>query len=297
MKAGAARGARGTRAARHAARAKGKRRFAEGMDRQETAGNDLRELTAAAGSYLRESRSFAFSIVSMLPLIVLYHCGIVQSGYGQRNLAEVWLTGPLSVIGVEAAQVLNVALIAAVVAVLWRSPRSEWLHWRTAAIMVAEACLYAAALYKGVPALAGIVDQRASRLIFAIGLGRVAPGIGPACLAAIGRVAPVLLALGAGVYEELLFRLLMVGGGAWALTRALGWTAFRSTLVMLIVSSVCFAAIHHIGPLGEPFGSYNFIFRTLCGLVLGIVFLGRGLGVAVWTHAIFNSLVLLQGAG
>jgi hypothetical protein len=282
------------------------------MDRQETAGNDLRELTAAAGGYLRESRSFAFSIVSMLPLIVLYHCGIVQSGYGQRNLAEVWLTGPLSVIGVEAAQVLNIALIAAVVAVLWRSPRSEWLHWRTAAIMVAEACLYAAALYKGVPALAGIVDQRASRVIFAIGLGRVAPGVGPACLLAIGRVAPgtgpacplaigrvapVLLALGAGVYEELLFRLLMVGGGAWALTRALGWTAFRSTLVMLVVSSVCFAAVHHIGPLGEPFGSYNFIFRTLCGLLLGIVFLGRGLGVAVWTHAIFNGLVLLQGAG
>jgi membrane protease YdiL (CAAX protease family) len=63
---------------------------------------------------------------------------------------------------------------------------------------------------------------------------------------------------------------------------------------MLVVSSVLFALVHHIGPLGEPLESYSFVYRALCGMLLGTLFLVRGFGVAVWTHAIYNALALLQ---
>jgi hypothetical protein len=54
-----------------------------------------KELREEGIGYYQESRSFTFSIVSILPLVVAYHLGIVQSGHTERNMAETWLTGPL----------------------------------------------------------------------------------------------------------------------------------------------------------------------------------------------------------
>lgn len=233
-------------------------------------------------SYFRESRTFALSIVSILPLVVLYHWGIIQSGYSERNMAEVWLVGPLHLVGLGAAHVLNVVLVIAFIAVLWRSERSASFSLLAAVGIAGEAAFYAALLFKGAPALAGLLDERASHVIFAVNLR---------------PHAPFLLALGAGVYEELFFRLLLLGGGTWLLSRLFMWNRPVSMLVALVVSSLLFAGAHHIGPLADPLESYSLVFRTVCGMLLGVVFLTRGLGVAVWTHAIYNALVILQQAG
>lgn len=232
-------------------------------------------------SYFEQSRSFALGIASILPLAVLYQCGIVQSGYAERNLAEVWLSGPMRLFGLEAATALNALLVVAFVAVLWRSEGSWAFHWTVVAAMVAEAGLYAVALYKGGPILAALLNQRACGFFFAVGLR---------------GAAPLLLALGAGVYEELLFRLLLIGGVAWVLHRLWGWDKAWSVGLMLVVSSVLFSLAHYVGPLGESARTYSFLFRAVCGLALGTVFLWRGLGVAVWTHAIYNGLVMVLSA-
>ncbi|MCK4283700.1 MAG: CPBP family intramembrane metalloprotease [Candidatus Brocadiae bacterium] len=232
--------------------------------------------------YYWESRSFAIGIVSILPLVVLYHFGIVQSGYSVRNIAEVWLTGPLDLIGLHAAHVLNVMLVVALVALLWHSGERESFSFLTIAVMIAESAVYAALLCKGAPALAGLVSERASQVFFSIQWQ---------------RSAPLLLALGAGVYEELFFRLLILGGGALAMQRVFMWNKKWSVGAMLVISSVLFAAAHHVGPLGQDFQAYDFLFRAICGVLLGVLFLTRGVGVTVWTHAIYNALVILQRAG
>jgi len=232
--------------------------------------------------YLAESRSFALSTLSILPLIALYQVGIVRSGYPERNLAELWLVGPLRLVGLGAAHALNVALVVAFVAALVRSERTRSLNLAVVTGILGEGALYAALLYRGAPAVAGILDERARHVFFAI---HMPPG------------GPLLLALGAGVYEELLFRLLLVGGGALALRVVFLWERVPSVAVPLAVSSVLFALAHHVGPSGEPLESYSFLFRTVCGLLLGAVFLTRGLGVAVWTHAIYNALVMMHRAG
>ena len=232
--------------------------------------------------YFQESRSFALSIISILPLIVLYQWGIVESGYAQRNMAEVWLVGPLQWFGLGAAHVLNIVVVVALVAALWRSARSSSFSLLMVVAIIGEAAFYGALLYKAGPVLAGILDERAANVFFAVNLW---------------PSAPLLLALGAGVYEELLFRLVLIGGGALLLRKVFLWGKVWSLAVMLLVSSVLFALMHHIGPLGEPLESYTFLFRTICGLLLGAIFLGRGLGVAVWTHAIYNALVMLQQTG
>jgi len=239
-------------------------------------GGDARQLEERG--YYEESRSFALSIVSILPLIVLYHCGIVQSGYPVRNLAQVWLEGPLSVVGLHAAHVLNVALIIALTAVLLRSDLkgSTWLL--TVVVMVAESAFYALVLFKGGAVVTRLLQERAAQVFFAINLD---------------SAAPLLLALGAGVYEELLFRLLLVGGGMVLLSKVFCWNRELSACLALIASALLFAAAHHVGPIGEEFTAYNFLFRAVCGLALGLIYVFRGFGVAVWTHSIYNALVVL----
>ncbi|MFO8007095.1 MAG: CPBP family glutamic-type intramembrane protease [Candidatus Brocadiia bacterium] len=228
--------------------------------------------------YWRESRAFGLGLVSVLPLVVLYHCGIVQSSYPLRNLAEVWLTGPLQLVGLRAAHVLNVALLFSLIAVLWRSEVKASNVLLTVVVMIAEAALYGVALYKGGDYLTHLLHRQATEVFFAVNLD---------------RAAPLLLALGAGVYEELLFRLLLVGGGTLLMQKVFLWDRRLAAALALAVSSLLFAAAHHVGSVGESFTTYNFLFRTVCGFLLGVIYVFRGFGIAAWTHALYNLLVVV----
>ena len=55
--------------------------------------------------------------------------------------------------------------------------------------------------------------------------------------------------LGAGIYEELLFRLILLSLVAWAFRHA--GTPRVSMILAVLLSSLLFAAAHHIGPHGE----------------------------------------------
>ena len=50
-------------------------------------------------------------------------------------------------------------------------------------------------------------------------------------------------------------------------------------------------AAHHLGPFGQDYGNYVFIFRLLAGLYFALLFHFRGFGVAVGTHACYNVMV------
>jgi membrane protease YdiL (CAAX protease family) len=105
-------------------------------------------------------------------------------------------------------------------------------------------------------------------------------------------MAKLVLSLGAGVHEELVFRLLMIGGGTWFLTRVLGLQRWLAIGLAMLVSSVLFSAAHHIIG-GEPFRVGAFTYRILCGLVFATIFQTRGFAVAVYTHALYDIYVLI----
>jgi hypothetical protein len=104
--------------------------------------------------------------------------------------------------------------------------------------------------------------------------------------------AKIVLSLGAGVHEELVFRLIMVGGGVWLLTRGLGMRRWLAVGLAMVISSVLFSAAHHVIG-GEPFRVGAFTYRVLCGLVFATIFQTRGFAVAVYTHALYDIYVLL----
>jgi hypothetical protein len=104
--------------------------------------------------------------------------------------------------------------------------------------------------------------------------------------------AKIVLSLGAGVHEELVFRLIMVGGGVWLLTRGLGLRRWLAVALAMLISSALFSAAHHVIG-GEPFRVGAFTYRFLCGLVFATLFQTRGFAVAVYTHALYDIYVLI----
>src|SRR5207244_886385 len=70
--------------------------------------------------------------------------------------------------------------------------------------------------------------------------------------------------LGAGLYEETLFRLVLFSG-LLGLFLAMGFPRGGAFLLACVLSALVFAAAHHLGPHGEPFHFLVFLFRSLAG--------------------------------
>lgn len=100
------------------------------------------------------------------------------------------------------------------------------------------------------------------------------------------------LGIGAGVYEELVFRLVLISVVAVIGSDLLRWSNTSVLIAGVMVSALVFAAHHHPPVGGEPFDASRFWFRTLAGVYLGAVFVIRGYGPAAGTHAAYNLIVI-----
>jgi membrane protease YdiL (CAAX protease family) len=98
--------------------------------------------------------------------------------------------------------------------------------------------------------------------------------------------------LGAGIYEEVFFRLLLLSGVA-TICRAMGMGSLASGTVGVGLSSLLFALAHYqtLVPQGEILNAATFYFRLCAGLLFGALYWNRGFGIAVGTHAAYDLLV------
>jgi hypothetical protein len=122
-----------------------------------------------------------------------------------------------------------------------------------------------------------------------------------------GSFAGMIMALGAGFYEELAFRAVLFGLGAKVLVLLLAGQRIRLVLsgpppsvkavgVMLAWALVCagaFSGMHYVGALGDVFDLRSFVARAALGLALTLVYTTRGFAAAVWTHALYDVWVLV----
>jgi len=154
-------------------------------------------------------------------------------------------------------------------------------------LMIAESTVYAIVV-------ALLVSTMVS-LIFT-----VAPAMAPAIMQdaseKLGSGMMVVLSIGAGLYEELIFRVVLVGG-LFLVFRSVMGKKKSAYIAAAIVGALIFSGVHYIGALGDVFTLPSFTFRFLFGLVLNGIFLVRGFGVAAWTHAIYDVLVVTQILG
>ena len=105
-------------------------------------------------------------------------------------------------------------------------------------------------------------------------------------------LANIVTGIGAGIYEELVFRLLLICGLMIAFQDLAGLSHKHSIILSVAISSALFSAHHHIDLLtGEPSSTFSlaaFIFRTFAGVYFAILFAIRGFGITSGTHAFYN---------
>lgn len=231
-------------------------------------------------NYLAATRHPWPCLLFLCPLLALYEGGVMWLGGDQadrlRNGADAWLRWGLEVFG--AGQVLAAPGIVLIVMFVW-----TWWRWAdrpddpvTAVFgMAFESCLFACALWQFSRNFAPIVEGLGVRLQVTV---QTAP------------MGQMLTYIGAGIYEEVIFRLgLFVG--LYMVLRAVQIPKSASALLAAVASAVAFAAAHHIGPYAEPMRADYFVFRTVAGLYFTLLFIARGFGIAVGAHAGYDVLV------
>ena len=240
--------------------------------------------------YLDVTRTATYGYLAAIPLFVLYEVGVLlaNTGPGQVRVgADVWLKSLLAVLGGTGTAALGAAVMAVGGIVWWRDrERRPPLVPRYFAWIMAESLAYAVVLAFLVSGTVGVI------------FGAWAWAWPTAVLAQVARLGlglQLALSIGAGLYEELVFRVILVGGLFWVLQRATSLGRRRGYWVAAVVGAVVFSAVHHTGALGDPFTLPVFTFRFLFGLALNAVFLVRGFALAAWTHALYDVLVVTGG--
>jgi membrane protease YdiL (CAAX protease family) len=121
-------------------------------------------------------------------------------------------------------------------------------------------------------------------------------GFGPRLAGGIegqGLITRFVMSLGAGVYEETVFRLGLMSGLVLTLEKLLKVVRWVALPVAFLLSAAVFSAMHHLPPYGEPLALSPFVFRLLAGIFFGLLFWRRGFAVAVYTHAFYDIFVLV----
>ncbi len=139
--------------------------------------------------------------------------------------------------------------------------------------------------------LAGMLLESFALAIPLILLGQVVSRYMPMA-ASHGNLRNMLvLSVGAGIYEELIFRLIAFALLSLVFSDLMGMKSFWSSLLMVVISSVAFSLYHYLGH--EGFRWRSFAFRTLAGFYFGAVFAFRGFGISAGTHASYDVVALL----
>lgn len=213
------------------------------------------------------------SLLAILPLFVLYGVGVVFTP--TMNGADFVTRHLIALVGGSKTTYLLVyaglaVLFVIAIAIMRKHRLAERRSYLT---MLLESGIYALTL--------------GTLIIFV--MQRVL-GIEPKL--AVGPLTNLIMSVGAGVHEELVFRLGALAGGA-ALLRVLGLRHVVAVVIAFVVSSLVFSAAHHVGAMGEPFTMDAFIYRALAGVVFGLLFYYRSLAHAVYTHAFYDIYVLI----
>ena len=123
---------------------------------------------------------------------------------------------------------------------------------------------------------------------FVTGILQIIP---PESVEELSLLQQLALSLGAGLYEELFFRVFLIFI-FYRLFLFIFSKSWHSYLASALLAALIFSFAHYTGSLGEPFTVGSFLYRFLFGLALNAIYVLRGFGMAAWTHASYDIMVV-----
>ncbi len=238
----------------------------------------------AVQTYHRITCSHFFGLSIILVLLLIYESSSAvayqQSNVVVKNAAEVMIKRTFWYLGLQ--QPWSYWFIYAAL-LLWaygQAKKDQLLAWQAPYFPYAvfESLIYALSL-------SSIIHLLARSLVIKV-LGTNGEGLG------LGQ--RMALALGAGIYEELLFRFGLMGALLFFFKKTMPARPVVHQVLAIVISAALFSSFHYWGGR-EPATYDSFFFRFYAGMLLGLLYLWRGLGVTAYTHAFYDLLLVFQG--
>ena len=230
-------------------------------------------------SYLLKSRTSFYSFLFTLPLFFLYEVNILFLSWDDilvvRNGADFLMRNILESFDIYGLYGLGlVFFLGLLVAYIFfiKEDKQQEVNVNFLFIMLAESMLWSVVLYF---------------LLFKFMVLLMNP-VGKTILQ------QVTLAIGAGIYEEFLFRVLLIAGLSGILGFVFMWDKTFKNIIAVVLSGGIFSAFHFMGEYGDFFSMELFLIRFFAGLILGVLYMYRGFGITAYTHSIYDLIVLIR---
>lgn len=230
-------------------------------------------------SYFLQTRSSFYSFLFTIPLFFIYEVGILFLSKDDilvvRNGADFLMRSILESFGIFGLYGLGaIFLIGFIVTYIYffndksnKSIRADYLF-----IMVFESVCWALVLYFLLSKFMLVLMNPIGKTI----------------------TQQVTLAVGAGIYEEFLFRVMLISGLTGIIGFVFLWSEKVRKAAALIIAAGIFSAFHFVGDYGDFFSMELFLLRFFAGIVLGILYIARGFGITAYAHSIYDLIVLIQ---
>jgi len=242
--------------------------------------------------YHQFTRGAFYGVVAALPLLLAYEMLLLASGWEVRmpirNAGDVWLRFFLASLDVDPSRATPVMILALLLAMPVVKRMEERLEIRYLGMLLLEALLYSLLLgvviqliLWGLAALFAQVEM--TRLgLWTPALAVPLPG---------GALQGLALSLGAGLFEEFLFRVVLL----WVLTRLtrLVLAPWLASAVAITLAAVLFSSAHYTGPYRDPFQLASFLYRFFAGLLFTALYHWRGFAVTAYAHAFYDIRVII----
>jgi len=230
-------------------------------------------------SYLLKSRTSFYSFLFTLPLFFLYEINILFLSWDDilvvRNGADFLMRNILESFDIYGLYGLGlVFFLGLLVTYIFfiKEDQQQEVNVNFLFIMLAESMLWSVVLYF---------------LLFKFMVLLMNP-VGKTILQ------QVTLAIGAGIYEEFLFRVLLIAGLSGILGFVFMWDKTFKNIIAVVLSGGIFSAFHFMGEYGDFFSMELFLIRFFAGIILGVLYMYRGFGITAYTHSIYDLIVLIR---
>jgi|3_EtaG_2_1085321.scaffolds.fasta_scaffold01248_13 hypothetical protein len=232
-------------------------------------------------TYFSDTKNLLYSFLISLPLFLAYELLILISQPDSSQIVRIsvdsWFKSVFSLFGVNAVSItlLIVALFGMYILYKEREQLRE-LRFKYFPAMIGESTIYAV--------LVTLVATYFVSMVFAI-----SANVPISTLTGLQKFA---LSLGAGLYEELFFRVILVSVLIWVFQKVFNNKNWAAITAAVILSAFLFSMVHYVGSMGDPFTLSSFAYRFVFGLMLNGIYVWRGFGIAAWTHALYDLMVL-----
>ena len=229
-------------------------------------------------SYWKVTKNIYYSLLFIFPMLFLYEmmCWIQFAGKSAeiRNGADVFLRQLIMGFGKHSESIYGLLLIIVFFGIMFFNRnvvKKERLKFTFLLFMFAESLLWSLGFL--------ILMSISERITLSILERNIIPE-------------QFYLAIGAGIWEELLFRVGAIGLCLILLTKIIKYSGIFSALIAILFAAVLFSLFHYIGPFGDIFTYKSFYIRTWAGIFLGSLYLFRGLGITVYTHIFYDMAII-----